>query len=86
MQRAELKIRDAFFSLNHALGLTLTGMAEAPLDQLLSEHFGPEVAAVGGGPQQKLYAYPIAYKSAGRPWGALVRANLHWLLSLLLSH
>lgn len=55
MQRAELKIRDAFFSLNHALGLTLTGMAEAPLDQLLSEHFGPEVAAVVGGGLSKSF-------------------------------
>lgn len=43
-------------------------MAEALLDQLLSEHFGPEVAAEG--PQQKLYAYLAAYKSAGWPWGA----------------
>lgn len=36
-------------------------MAEAPLDQLLSEYFGPEVAAEG--PQQKLYAYLATYKS-----------------------
>lgn len=46
----------------------LDRMAEASLDQLLSEHFGPEVAAEG--PQQKLYPSLAAYKSAGRPWEA----------------
>lgn len=43
-------------------------MAEAPLHQLLSEHFGPEAAAWG--PQRKLYACLSANKSAARPWGA----------------
>lgn len=70
VQRTELKIRDAFFSRKRVLTPYLDRVAEAPLDQLLSERFGPEVGAEG--PQRKLYACLVVHKSAGQPWGAPV--------------
>lgn len=68
MQRTEFRIRDAFFRVNQALHLTLTGWQ----DPVRSTSFW-KLWACGGceGPQWKLYVYLLAYKSAGQPWEVL---------------
>ncbi len=67
MQRTELRIRDAFFRVNQALHLTLTGWQEPIRSTSLWKLW-----ACGGceGAQWKLYVYLLPYKSAEQPWGA----------------
>lgn len=67
MQRAELKIRDAFFNLNHALLLTLRGWRRPrSINSFLSIL---ALRWLRRALSEKLYAYLAANKSAGRPWG-----------------
>lgn len=67
VQRTELRIRDAFFRVNQALHLTLTGWQ----DPVRSTSFW-KLWACGccEGPQWKLYLYLLAYKCAEQPWEA----------------